>query len=51
MPDFSGTTNRKKERAMEMPGLWKAWKAKRGTFISPTGVRSVWLRNDLHTSG
>src|SRR6201996_6575805 len=22
---------------------------KRGTFISPTGVRSVWLRNDLHT--
>jgi hypothetical protein len=22
---------------------------KRGQFISPTGVRSVWLRNDLHT--
>jgi len=22
---------------------------RRGTFISPTGVRSVWLRNDLHT--
>jgi len=23
--------------------------AKRGTFISPSGVRSVWLRNDLQT--
>ena len=22
---------------------------RRGSFISPTGVRSVWLRNDLHT--
>jgi transposase InsO family protein len=22
---------------------------RRGTFISPSGVRSVWLRNDLHT--
>src|SRR6201991_256109 len=22
---------------------------KRGMFVSPTGVRSVWLRNDLHT--
>jgi transposase InsO family protein len=22
---------------------------RRGSFVSPTGVRSVWLRNDLHT--
>ena len=22
---------------------------KRGLFVSPTGVRSVWLRNDLQT--
>ena len=22
---------------------------KRGQFVSPTGVRSVWMRNDLHT--
>jgi winged helix-turn helix protein/integrase-like protein len=24
---------------------------KRGTFVSPTGVRSVWLRHDLHRFG
>jgi hypothetical protein len=22
---------------------------RRGTFVSPTGVRSLWLRNDLYT--
>src|SRR5262245_51034186 len=41
------------EMAVEQPAYGQVRVAneltKRGTFISPTGVRSVWLRNDLHT--
>ena len=28
---------------------WVGYKRKRGLFVSPTGVRSVWLRHDLET--
>jgi transposase len=39
--------------AVENPALGQVRVAneltKRGQFISPTGVRSVWIRNDLHT--
>ena len=41
------------EMAVEQPAYGQVRVAneltRRGTFISPTGVRSVWLRNDLHT--
>src|SRR6476659_2912897 len=41
------------EMAVEQPAYGQVRVAneltKRGTFISPTGVRSVWLRNDLQT--
>ena len=41
------------EMAVEQPAYGQVRVAneltRRGTFISPSGVRSVWLRNDLHT--
>ena len=41
------------EMAVEYPAYGQVRAAnelsKRGTFISPTGVRGIWLRNDLHT--
>jgi hypothetical protein len=41
------------EMAIEQPAFGQVRVAneltRRGTFISPSGVRSVWLRNDLHT--
>jgi transposase InsO family protein len=41
------------EMAIEQPAYGQVRVAneltRRGTFISPSGVRSVWLRNDLHT--
>lgn len=41
------------EMAIENPAFGQVRVAneltKRGRFVSPTGVRSVWLRNDLHT--
>jgi transposase InsO family protein len=41
------------EMAIENPAFGQVRVAneltKRGQFVSPTGVRSVWLRNDLHT--
>lgn len=41
------------EMAIESPAYGQVRVAneltKRGQFVSPTGVRSVWLRNDLHT--
>jgi transposase InsO family protein len=41
------------EMAIENPALGQVRVAneltKRGQFVSPTGVRSVWMRNDLHT--
>src|SRR5579885_2449070 len=41
------------EMAIENPALGQVRVAneltKRGQFVSPTGVRSIWLRNDLQT--
>ena len=41
------------EIAMEQPAYGQVWVAneltKRGLFVSPTGVRSVWVRHDLQT--
>jgi transposase InsO family protein len=43
------------EMAVEQPAYGQVRVAneltKRGMFVSPTGVRSVWLRNDLQTFG
>ena len=42
-----------RELALEKPALGQVCVAneltKRGLFVSPTGVRSVWLRHDLET--